>query len=126
MSSAAYAQPSLASEPKASSQPSKPKKKKPKKEPEPSPPPSPKEVPPEPPVVEELSYEEKEELSESINLLPDRLLPAVMQTIREADLIDDDDEEIDLDIDQLDTKTQRKLQSFVLENVKQKKKKKPK
>mmetsp|Transcript_4286 Transcript_4286/g.8260 ORF Transcript_4286/g.8260 Transcript_4286/m.8260 type:complete len:1421 (-) Transcript_4286:207-4469(-) len=126
MASAVHAPSSLASEPKPLSQPAKMKKKKPKKEPEPSPPPSPKAAPPEPPVVEELSYEEKEILSESINLLPDRLLPAAMQIIREADLIDDDDEEIDLDIDQLDTKTQRKLQSFVMQNVKQKKKAKTK
>mmetsp|Transcript_19472 Transcript_19472/g.36365 ORF Transcript_19472/g.36365 Transcript_19472/m.36365 type:complete len:1426 (+) Transcript_19472:506-4783(+) len=126
MASAVHAPSSLASEPKPLSQPAKTKKKKPKKEPEPSPPPSPKTAPPEPPVVEELSYEEKEILSESINLLPDRLLPAAMQIIREADLIDDDDEEIDLDIDQLDTKTQRKLQSFVMQNVKQKKKAKTK
>eukprot|EP00584_Thalassiosira_punctigera_P010790 CAMPEP_0172546888 /NCGR_PEP_ID=MMETSP1067-20121228/16548_1 /TAXON_ID=265564 ORGANISM="Thalassiosira punctigera, Strain Tpunct2005C2" /NCGR_SAMPLE_ID=MMETSP1067 /ASSEMBLY_ACC=CAM_ASM_000444 /LENGTH=1456 /DNA_ID=CAMNT_0013333883 /DNA_START=150 /DNA_END=4520 /DNA_ORIENTATION=- len=122
-----YAPSSTASESKPPSQPPKKKSKKQKpKEPEPTPPPSPKVEPVQPPVVEELSYEEKEALSESINLLPERLLPAAMQIIREADLIDDDDEEIDLDIDQLDTKTQRKLQSFVMENVKQKKKKQTK
>lgn len=119
---------SLAAEPQSTSQPTKPKKKKHKKEVEPSPPPSPKTFPTQAPVVEDLqplSFEEQEALSESINLLPERLLPGAMQIIREADFVNDDDDEIDLDIDQLDTKTQRKLQSFVMENVKTKKKKKP-
>lgn len=113
-------------------QPSKPKKKKAKKEVESEPepewtPPSPKVVPTPAPVVEEpLSFEEQEALSEAINLLPERLLPGAMQIIRESEIVNDDDDEIDLDIDQLDTKTQRKLQSFVMENVKTKKKKKPK
>jgi hypothetical protein len=111
------------------SEPPKPKKKKQKKEPEykPSPPPSPVAAPAPAPVVEDLqplSFEEQEALSEAINLLPERLLPGAMQIIREADFVNDDDDEIDLDIDQLDTKTQRKLQSFVMENVKTKKKKK--
>ena len=98
------------------SEPQKPKKKKQKKEPEykPSPPPSPAPAP----VVEDLqplSFDEQEALSESINLLPERLLPGAMQIIRESDFVNDDDDEIDLDIDQLDTNTQRKLQSFVME-----------
>ena len=38
-----------------------------------------------------------------------------MQIIREADVVNDDDEEIDLDIDQLDSRTQRRLQKFVME-----------
>jgi len=62
-----------------------------------------------------LSFEEQEALSEAINLLPERLLPGAMQIIREADFVNEDDDEIDLDIDQLDTRTQRKLQSFVME-----------
>lgn len=110
-----------------------PKKKKPKKE---QPPPddeeeeympsSPKAAPASPMVedLQPLSFEEQEALSDSINLLPERLLPGAMQIIREADFVNDDDDEIDLDIDQLDTKTQRKLQQFVMENVKQKKPKK--
>jgi len=109
----------------STSQPPKPKKKKPKKEVEPSPPPSP--APALAAVVEDLqplSFEEQEALSEAINLLPERLLPGAMQIIREADFVNDDDDEIDLDIDQLDTKTQRKLQSFVMENVKTKKQRK--
>jgi hypothetical protein len=105
----------------ASSQPPKPKKKKCKKEAEPSsssPPPSPKTFPTQAAVVENLvplSFEEQEALSEAINLLPERLLPGAMQIIREADFVNEDDDEIDLDIDQLDTRTQRKLQSFVME-----------
>ncbi|KAL3811507.1 hypothetical protein ACHAXA_000411 [Cyclostephanos tholiformis] len=109
----------------------KPKKKKNHSEAEPSsfsPPPSPKTFPTQAPGVEilmPLSIEEQEALSEAINLLPEKLLPGAMQIIREADFVNDDDDEIDLDIDQLDTRTQRKLQSFVMENVKTKKKKKP-
>ncbi|EJK54945.1 hypothetical protein THAOC_25380, partial [Thalassiosira oceanica] len=38
-----------------------------------------------------------------------------MQIIREADFINDDDDEIDLDIDQLDNRTQRRLLNFVRE-----------
>jgi hypothetical protein len=62
-----------------------------------------------------LSFEEQEALSDAINLLPESLLPGAMQIIREADFVNDDDDEIDLDIDQLDTRTQRKLQRFVME-----------
>jgi len=109
-------------------QTSKPKKKKAKKEiaeptssvyqsPETYPTPMEEDLQP-------LSFEEQEALSESINLLPERLLPGAMQIIRESEIVDDDDDEIDLDIDQLDTKTQRKLQKFVMQNVKPKKKKK--
>lgn len=102
----------------AESQPSKPKKKKAKKEVElSSPPPSPKTFPIQAPVEEELqplSFEEQEALSDSINLLPEHLLPGAMQIIREADMVNDDDDEVDLDIDQLDTRTQRKLLSFVM------------
>ncbi len=103
------------------SPPPKPKKKKVKSEAEPSsfsPPPSPKTFPTQAPAVENLmplSFEEQEALSEAINLLPEKLLPGAMQIIREADFVNDDDDEIDLDIDQLDTRTQRKLQSFVME-----------
>merc|ERR1711966_380436 len=107
-------------------EPSKPKNKKANKEVEyeSSPtPPSPA-YPTQAPVEEDLqplSFDEQEALSESINLLPERLLPGAMQIIRESEIVNDDDDEIDLDIDQLDTKTQRKLQSFVMENVKTKK-----
>ena len=102
-------------------QPSKPKKKKAKKEvTEPTSPvyQSPETYPTQAPMEEDLqplSFEEQEALSESINLLPERLLPGAMQIIRESEIVDDDDDEIDLDIDQLDTKTQRKLQKFVMQ-----------
>ena len=64
-----------------------------------------------------MSFDEQEALSEAINLLPlpERLLPGAMQIIRESEIVNDDDDEIDLDIDQLDTKTQRKLQKFVMQ-----------
>ncbi len=95
----------------------KPKKKKPKKTIESrSPSPQPKSYPTQAPVVDEpLSFEEQEALSEAINLLPEWLLPGAMQIIREADFVNDDDDEVDLDLDQLDTITQRKLQSYVME-----------
>ena len=56
-------------------------------------------------------------LSEAIYILPlpERLLPGAMQIIRESEIVNDDDYEIDLDIDQLDMKTQRKLQKFVMQ-----------
>jgi hypothetical protein len=113
------------SAPKPAKHKKKEKVEKPKVEAEPSPQPSPKESPEHVPVEEDraLSFEEQEALSEAINRLPERLLPGAMQIIREADFVNDDDDEIDLDIDQLDTKTQRKLQRFVMENVKPKRKK---
>jgi len=96
-------------------EPVKPKKKKAKKEPQ---------AVPVPEEVVDLSFEEQTALSQAINELPERLLIGAMQIIREADVgYDDDDEEIDLEIDQLDSKTQRRLQKFVAENVKPKKKK---
>ena len=88
-------------------EPVKPKKKKAKKEPQSAPAPE---------KVVDLSFEEQEALSHAINELPERLLIGAMQIIREANVgYDDDDEEIDLEIDQLDSKTQRKLQKFVAE-----------
>lgn len=98
----------------------KPKKKKVKKEAESrSSSPQPHSTyPTQAPVMEDpepLSFEEQEALSEAINLLPEWLLPGAMQIIREADFVNDDDDEIDLDLDQLDTITQRKLQSYVME-----------
>lgn len=88
-------------------EPVKPKKKKAKKEPQ---------AVPVPEKVADLSFEEQTALSQAINELPERLLIGAMQIIREADVgYDDDDEEIDLEIDQLDSRTQRKLQKFVQE-----------
>ena len=97
---------------------SKPKKKKAKKEVEHSSPDYSSTYPTQAPMEEDLqplSFDEQEALSEAINLLPERLLPGAMQIIRESEIVNDDDDEIDLDIDQLDTKTQRKLQKFVMQ-----------
>jgi hypothetical protein len=60
-----------------------------------------------------LSLEEQELLTETINELPQEHLGGVIQIIREAAPVGADEEEIDLEIDQLDTKTQRKLFRFV-------------
>lgn len=62
-----------------------------------------------------LSLKEQEALTETINLLPDDRLPGVIQIIRESTHLNGDEEEIDLEIDQLDTVTQRKLQRYVLQ-----------
>ena len=81
--------------------------------------PSPKTSPMQAPLAEDLqplSYEEQEALAESINGLPERLLYSAMQIIRES--VPDIDE-LDIsscpDVDLLPLKTQRKLQSFVME-----------
>jgi hypothetical protein len=68
-----------------------------------------------PPVVnqEPLTLEEQETLSEDINNLPEFLLPGAMEIIRQADGVNDDDDEIDLDLDMLDIVTQRKLQHYI-------------
>jgi hypothetical protein len=65
------------------------------------------------PVIEEdarpLSLHEQEMLTETINELPAEHLHGVIQIIREAAKISGEEEEIDLEIDQLDAITQRKL-----------------
>jgi len=84
------------------------------------------------PVVDEnrpLTLEEQEQLTETINYLPPEHLGGVIQIIREAAPVGADEDEIDLEIDQLDTKTQRKLLRHVSKFVKKTKtkaKKKPK
>jgi hypothetical protein len=91
---------------------SPPDKKKPKKKPEP---PKPVEKPPV--LVEDdnapLTLQEQELLTETINELPGDHLHGVLQIIREAAKLTGDEEEIDLEIDQLDTSTQRKLLRYV-------------
>ena len=73
-----------------------------------------KSVPPPVLVEEPLTFEEQEELTEAINNInPDRLA-GIIQIIRESASVADDDDEIDLEIDQLDTTTQRKLQRYVM------------
>jgi len=73
------------------------------------------------PAIDEdkpLTFEEQQQLTETINTLPPEKLPGVIKIIRESGTFGDDEEEIDLEIDQLDTVTQRKLQHFVMKNVK--------
>ena len=61
-----------------------------------------------------LSLEEQEQLTEIINELPPDQLGGVIQIIREAAPVGADEEEIDLEIDQLDNATQRKLYNHVM------------
>mmetsp|Transcript_23713 Transcript_23713/g.35875 ORF Transcript_23713/g.35875 Transcript_23713/m.35875 type:complete len:1380 (+) Transcript_23713:62-4201(+) len=65
-----------------------------------------------------LSFEEQQQLTDTINNLPPDKLPGVINIIRESGSFGDDEEEIDLEIDALDTVTQRKLQRFVAKHVK--------
>lgn len=60
-----------------------------------------------------LTLQEQEVLTETINNLPGDKLPGVIQIIRESAQLGGDEDEIDLEIDQLDTATQRKLQRYV-------------
>ena len=89
---------------------------------------------PEPKIVERsyeedlrpLTLEEQERLTENINDLPADHLHGVIQIIREAANLTGDEDEIDLEIDQLDTGTQRKLLRYVSKFVKQPKRQKGK
>ena len=60
-----------------------------------------------------LSLEEQELLTETINDLPEDHLPGVIQIIRDAAGLSGEEDEIDLEIDQLDALTQRKLLRYV-------------
>jgi len=73
-----------------------------------------------------LTLKEQEVLTETINKLPPERLPGVIQIIRESASLNGDEDEIDLEIDQLDTMTQRKLQRYVLKYVKPPRKSKAK
>lgn len=97
--------------------PKKKKAKTEKQEKKYKPPPSPVYYPQQSPVMnlEALTIEEQEALSEDINNLPEHLLPGAMDIIRQADGVNDDDDEIDLDLDMLDIRTQRKLQQYISE-----------
>eukprot|EP00934_Nitzschia_sp_Nitz4_P004415 Nitzschia sp. Nitz4//scaffold9_size221794//189005//193052//NITZ4_001378-RA/size221794-snap-gene-0.194-mRNA-1//-1//CDS//3329561097//4405//frame0 len=100
-----------------------PDRKKPKKKPEPK--------PVEKPAVVEvdsrpLTLKEQELLTETINDLPHEHLHGVIQIIREAAKISGEEEEIDLEIDQLDAVTQRKLLRHVSKFIKQPKRSKAK
>jgi Bromodomain extra-terminal - transcription regulation/Bromodomain len=61
-----------------------------------------------------LTFDEQQAITETINNLPPDKLPGVIRIIRESANFGDDEEEIDLEIDQLDTVTQRKLQRFIM------------
>lgn len=68
------------------------------------------------PVVENLkplTLKEQEVLTDTINGLGSDRLQGVIDIIRESATLNGDEDEIDLDIDQLDTATQRKLQRYV-------------
>jgi len=115
----------------------KPKKKKPKqkqKEVKETPPVAEPILPPAPvpsitfPTEEKpLTLDEQQNLTEAINEMPEEKQRTIIDIIKESAHINAEDEEIDLEIDQLDTVTQRKLQTFVLKNKpKQKRGKTPK
>eukprot|EP00980_Cylindrotheca_fusiformis_P001518 scaffold346_cov116-Cylindrotheca_fusiformis.AAC.32 len=65
-----------------------------------------------------LTLAEQELLTETINDLPTDNLNGVIQIIREAAKLSGDEDEIDLEIDQLDTGTQRKLLRHVSKFIK--------
>jgi hypothetical protein len=65
------------------------------------------------PILKPLTFEEQKTLSVSINDLPREHLGGVIDIIRSATSVDSDDYEIDLEIDQLDIKTQRTLMQHV-------------
>ena len=70
------------------------------------------------PVIQEddsspLTLQEQEFLTETIPALPPDNLHGVIQIIREAAKLTGEEDEIDLEIDQLDTSTQRKLLKYV-------------
>ena len=56
-----------------------------------------------------LTLQEQETLTETINNMPPDHIPGVIQIIRESASLAGDEDEIDLEIDQLDTVTQRRL-----------------
>ena len=70
---------------------------------------------------QDLTYVEQEALTAAINNLPEEDLPGVIGILRRAGrapMDKDDDESLDLELDELDTQTQRELQRFVAHNTK--------
>ena len=66
------------------------------------------------PPLDEVSFEEKQQLSYDITFLPQDMLTGVVEIIQEClPSKRNSSEEIELDMDVLDTKTIRKLQAFV-------------
>lgn len=88
--------------------------------PAPAPVPAPAPAPRVPIEEGPLTLEEQQELTNAINTIVNTMsedkLNTVIEIIRESADLNDDDEEIDLEIDQLSTATQRKLLNFVNKN----------
>ena len=67
----------------------------------------------------ELSYTEQEYLTASINNLHEDLLPGMLDILREVGKGPHEDEEhLHLELDEIDTRTQRALQRYVALNTK--------
>lgn len=60
-----------------------------------------------------LTLDEQQQLTDDINHMNEDKLQTIIDIIRESAALNEDEDEIDLEIDQLDTATQRKLQRFV-------------
>jgi len=75
-----------------------------------------------PSVIQEeekhLTLQEQEILTDTINKMASEHLPGVIQIIRESAKLSGDEDEIDLEIDQLDTATQRRLLKHVSKFIK--------
>lgn len=69
-----------------------------------------------------LTLVEKEKLIRDVESLDASLLSGVLQIIRESGSVSNSDEDVDLDIDELDVSTQRKLQRFVEDSLPSRKK----
>jgi len=67
-----------------------------------------------------LSYTEQEYLTASINNMHEDLLPGMLNILREVGKApyEDDEVELNLELDELDTRTQRALQKYVALNTK--------
>lgn len=65
-----------------------------------------------------LTIEEQEDLTSTINTMlgDEEKLQAIIDIIRESTALNGDEEEIDLEINQLNTATQRKLQHYVMKH----------
>lgn len=68
-----------------------------------------------------LTLDEQQQLTDDINHMNEDKLQTIIDIIRESAALNEDEDEIDLEIDQLDTATQRKLQRFVFKNSTKKK-----
>merc|ERR1712238_176241 len=68
-----------------------------------------------------LTLDEQQQLTDDINYMNEDKLQTIIDIIRESAALSEDEDEIDLEIDQLDTATQRKLQRFVFKNSTKKK-----